>query len=236
MSRRPIRGERFLNSLPKQLESKLASKRRSPERQQRFGGEYGLFFSQSLRSLSVTASLFPSSKFLATALLRPIDFGTAEVIVELGIGTGAITKEILRRLKPNAILIGLDLNPAFVSHVRRKIQDPRFVPVLGQAERLGAVLTRHGVTRADAIVSSLGLSAMRPNQRSTILTQAAAHLNREGVLTQYQYLHAGGEGNWASLGLKGFAEREFLKAHFAHVASERVFLNLPPATVYTCRF
>ena len=223
-------------SLPKQVESKLAPRGGSPERQQRFGGEYGLFFSQSLRSLSVTASLFPSSKFLASALLRHIDFSTAEVIVELGIGTGAITKEILRRLKPNAMLIGLDLNPAFISHVRRKHQDSRFIPVLGQAERLGSFLTRHGVTRADAIVSSLGLSAMRPAQRSTILTQAAEHLNREGVLTQYQYLSAAGNGNWASFGLKGFAEKEFLKAHFPHVTSERVIWNLPPARVYTCKF
>ena len=224
-------------SLPKQLESKVSPRRRSPEHRQRVGGDCGLFFAQSLRSLSVTASLFPSSRFLASALLRPIDFGSARVIVELGVGTGAITNEILRRLNPNAVLLGLDLNPAFVSHVRRKIQDDRFIPVLGQAERLGSLLHRHGINRADAIVSSLGLTSMHPAQRSIILTQAAAHLAREGVLTQYQYLHVGGSPNWASsLGLMRFAEKEFLKAHFRHVASERVIWNLPPARVYTCRF
>jgi phospholipid N-methyltransferase len=238
MSRHPTRGESFLNiSLQKQLESKIAPGPRSPGRRQRIGADCGLFFSQSLKSLSVTASLFPSSRFLASALLRPIDFGAAQVIVELGIGTGAITNEILRRLKPNAILVGLDLNPAFVNHVRRKIQDARFIPVLGPAERLGALLSRHGITRADAIVSSLGLTAMHPTQRSTILKQAAAHLTPDGVLTQYQYLHASGQPNWASsLGLMRFAEKEFLKAHFRHVASERVIWNLPPARVYTCRF
>jgi phospholipid N-methyltransferase len=238
MSRRPIRGETFLNiSLPKQLESKLAPGRRPREHRQRMGGEYGLFFSQSLRSISVTASLFPSSRFLASALLRPIDFASAQVIVELGIGTGAITKEILRRLNPDAVLLGVDLNPAFVSHVKRNIQDSRFIPVLGQAERLGALLSRHGIARADAIVSSLGLTAMHPSQRTTILKQAAAHLTEEGVLTQYQYLHASGKPNWAtSLGLVRFAEKEFLKAHFRQVATERVLWNLPPAKVYTCRF
>lgn len=223
--------------LPKHFESKLPPRRRSSERHQRIGGDVGLFFSQSLRSLSVTASLFPSSRFLATALLRPIDFGSAQVIVELGVGTGAITREILRRLRPGAVLLGVDLNPAFVNHVRRKIQDSRFIPVLGQAERLGTLLNRHGIARADAIVSSLGLSAMRPAQRSTILTQAAAHLTPEGVLTQYQYLHAGDKPDWvSSLGFVRFAEKEFLKAHFRHVASERVIWNLPPARVYTCRF
>lgn len=126
-------------TVPEQLDSKTAPKRRSPQRRPRVGGDYGLFFAQSLRSLSVTASLFPSSRFLASALLRPIDFGTAQVIVELGIGTGAITNEILRRLRPNAVLLGVDLNPAFVNHVQRKIQDARFIPILGRAERLGAL-------------------------------------------------------------------------------------------------
>ena len=223
-------------SLPKQLESKVSPRRRSPERRQPIGGDYGLFFSESLRSLSVTASLFPSSRFLASALLRSIDFGSARVIVELGVGTGAITKWILRRLNPDAVLLGVDLNPAFVNHVRRKILDSRFIPVLGQAERLGTLLSRHGITLADAIVSSLGLTGMHPAQRSAIMTQAAAHLTRDGVLTQYQYLHANGEPNWASsLGLARFPEKEFLKAHFRQVASERVIWNLPPARVYTCR-
>jgi phospholipid N-methyltransferase len=224
-------------TLPKQLESKFPLKRKSSHRRPPIGGDVGLFFSQSLRSLSVTASIFPSSRFLATALLRPIDFNSAQVIVELGIGTGAITREILRRLAPNATLIGVDLNPAFVSYVRRKIPDERFIPVLGSAERLGALLSRHGIARADAIVSSLGLSTMLPAQRSVILKQAAAHLAHEGVLTQYQYLHAAGKPNWASsLGFARFAEKEFLKAHFRQVASERVIWNLPPARVFTCRF
>jgi phospholipid N-methyltransferase len=189
-----------------------------------------------MRSLSVTASLFPSSRFLAAALLRPIDFGAAKVIVELGVGTGAITREILRRLNPDAVLLGLDLNPAFVNHVGRTARDSRFVPILGQAEELGTLLRRYGITRADAIVSSLGLTSMRASQRSDIMTQAAAHLTRDGVLTQYQYWHVNGEPNWASsLGLPRFQEKEFLKAHFRHVASERVIWNLPPAYVYTCR-
>jgi len=237
MNRRSNQRRKFLNiSLPKHLESKLAPIRGGSGGRRPIGGEYGLFFSESLRSFSVTASLFPSSRFLASALLRAIDFSSAQVIVELGIGTGAITKEILRRLHPGAILLGVDLNPAFVSHVRRNIQDSRLIPVLGQAERLGALLSRHGVSRADAIVSSLGLSAMQPAQRSAILKQAAAHLTHDGVLTQYQYLHVSGRPNWtSSLGLLRFAEKEFLKAHFRHVASERVIWNLPPARVFTCR-
>jgi phospholipid N-methyltransferase len=224
------------SSLPVHIESEVSARRAWPAHRPRLSGDYTLFFSQAMRSLSVTASLFPSSRFLAAALLRPIDFGAAKVIVELGVGTGAITKEILRRLNPDAVLLGIDLNPAFVNHVGRTTRDSRFIPVLGQAEELGTLLRRYGITRADAIVSSLGLTSMRSSQRSVIMTQAAAHLARDGVLTQYQYLHVNGEPIWgSSLGLLRFQEKEFLKGHFRHVASERVIRNLPPACVYTCR-
>jgi phospholipid N-methyltransferase len=200
------------------------------------GSDTALFLSQSMRSLPVTASLFPSSRFLAAALLRQIDFSNAFVIVELGIGTGAITKQILRRLGPRTVLYGVDVNPHFVSHVRHRISDSRFFPILGRAECLSSLLRERGVRRADAIVSSLGLTSMAPEQRSKILRQAAEHLGPNGLLTQYQYMPAGSNSRLlASLGFCPFAEREFLGRYFREVSSERVLWNVPPATVYTCR-
>jgi phospholipid N-methyltransferase len=184
----------------------------------------------------VTASLFPSSRCLAAALLRRVDFSRARVVVELGMGTGAITTEILKRMEPDAVLYGLDLNPVFVSHLRRKIQDSRFVPILGRAENLSALLDRHGIRRAHAVVSSLGLTSMRPRQRSAIVKQVAERLTDGGVLTQYQYVHASGSPNWLSaFGIQRFPEKDFLRAHFRDVNAERVIWNLPPANVYTCR-
>jgi phosphatidylethanolamine/phosphatidyl-N-methylethanolamine N-methyltransferase len=228
---------RLLNSIsPKQQASDRFLKMQSPDRRPHLRDDYSLFFTQSLQSLSVTASLFPSSRRLASALLRPIDFSAARVVVELGVGTGAITSEILRRLRPDSVLLGVDLNPVFVKHVQRKIRDARFIPILGKAERMGSLLGRYGIGWADAVVSSLGLTGMRPTQRSTIMAQIAEHLTSNGVLTQYQYLHVSGVPDWMStLGLRGFHERDFLLAHFRHVASERVIWNLPPARVYTCR-
>jgi len=196
----------------------------------------GFFFRESLKSLSVTASLFPSSRFLASALLRPIDFDRARIIVELGMGTGAITTEILRRMAPGSVLFAIEVNPAFIAHVRSKVHDSRFVPISGRAERLGSILGKRGVRRADAIVSSLGLTSMAHDQRASIVGQAAGHLGENGVLTQYQYLPASGKPNWArALGLKRFAEENFLRQYFREVRSERVIWNLPPANVYTCR-
>jgi len=195
-----------------------------------------VFFLESLRSFTVTASLFPSSRFLASAMLRPIDFRAAAVIVELGVGTGAFTIEMLRRMAPHARLYALEINPTFIEHVRHRIRDPRFVPILARAEDLDQVLLEKGVERADAIVSSLGLSNMGESQRCAIVGQAIACLAPGGVLTQFQYLHAAGEPNWFSaLGLPRFSEEEFLRSYFRQVHSEKVLWNLPPATVFACR-
>ncbi len=199
------------------------------------GSDCALFLAQSVRSLPVTASLFPSSRFLAAALLRQIDFSSAFVIVELGIGTGAVTRQILRRLGPRTALYGVDLNPHFVTHVRHRIRDSRFFPILGRAECLTSLLRERGIRRVDAIVSSLGLTSMAPDLRSKILRQAAEHLGPDGLLTQYQYLHAGSSRLLSSLGIRPFAEKEFLGRYFRQVSSERVLWNVPPATVYTCR-
>ena len=77
---------------------------------------------------------------------------------------------------------------------------------------------------------------MRPDQRSSIVRQAAVHLDGEGILTQFQYLHSRGEPNWScALGFKRFDEEYFLRQYFREVQSEEVIWNLPPAAVYTCR-
>ncbi len=196
----------------------------------------GLFFFESLKSFSVTASLVPSSRFLVAALLQSIDFGRARVVLELGTGTGVVTAEILRRMPRAAALYGIDVNPAFVSRVRRRIRDPRFVSILGRAENLSAIAAQHGIAHVDAIVSSLGLATMTPEQRAGIMGQVSRHLRKGGVLTQYQYLHARPVPPWLSaLGLPGFAEDEFLRRYFAEVRAKKVVWNFPPATVYTCK-
>jgi len=197
---------------------------------------HGLFFSESLQSFKVTASLFPSSRYLASALLRQIDFGRCTQIVELGTGTGCITAEILGRMRPDAVLYAIDVNPAFVAHVSKKLPDPRLVPLVGQAEDLNRIVDRLGVPKVDAIVSSLGLSMMADDQRRAIVGQAAKCLHGSGLMSQYQYLHAGGDPNWLrNVGLPQFSAERFLKQYFPRVSSERVLRNLPPARVFICR-
>jgi phospholipid N-methyltransferase len=223
---------RFLPSDPSLFRNRFA-----PGRWSGFlASDATIFFRESIRSLSVSASLFPSSRYLAQALLRHVDFSRIDVMIELGVGTGAVSLEILRRLRPDARLYAFDINPVFVTHIQGRIRDPRLIPVLGRAEHLQKLMKSLRIPKADAIVSSLGLSNMDEQLRSRIMGQAVSCLSPGGLLSQYQYLHIGGEANWLRrVGLRRFSEERFLRRYFGTVHSERVIRNLPPAMVFSCR-
>ncbi len=63
------------------------------------------------------------------------------VLVENGPGVGTFTREILRRMRPDAILIAIELNTEFVEYLGEQIRDPRFRVVHGPAERVRSILT-----------------------------------------------------------------------------------------------
>jgi phospholipid N-methyltransferase len=81
-------------------------------------GDAFLFFRNFFRHPRMLGSIIPSSRFLIKQLLQPIDWEKARVIVEYGPGVGGITAEILRRMRPDARLIAIEMNPEFVSFLR----------------------------------------------------------------------------------------------------------------------
>lgn len=193
---------------------------------------YRLFFQESMRSLGPTASFFPSSRYLAKALIRPIDFRHARTVVELGPGTGAVTNAILKRLRPDARLIAVDINRSFIQHLQTACDDPRLIPVCGDAAELQALLAVHDAGPVDAIVSSLGLSAMDHRTRRSIMRAIETCLKPGGTLTQYQYL---GNLDIPKFKIRGFNESRFLRKFFSDVTVGHVIWNVPPAMVFTCR-
>lgn len=184
---------------------------------------YGLFLREALRSVRSVASLMPSSGPLCRAMLANIDFSSARTIVELGPGTGAVTEEILARMRPDARIYAVEINPVFAAHIRRSFSDRRLVVIEGSATHL----VHHSGLRpgsVNAVVSSLGLSCMPEDTRMDILQQAQRCLADGGVLNQYQYLAAS-----LSCSVRGL-----LACFFDRIESSRVLRNCPPATVFRC--
>ena len=104
--------------------------------------DWGLFFNESIKSFATTASVVPSSPYLARAMLRSIDFARATAIVEVGVGTGAMTHELLQRMRPDARLYALDINPRFIAFLRKAITDRRPERIMAEIKPENAV-SRH---------------------------------------------------------------------------------------------
>jgi phospholipid N-methyltransferase len=169
-------------------------------------------------------------------MLEAVDFRQPRVIVELGPGTGVMTRELLRRMTPDSRLFALEVNPRFVKHLRERCSDRRLTVLHADACELAKHLRAHDACAVDAVVSSLGLTSMPEHLRSLIVNQAESCLAEHGVLTQFQYFTSQIPLPNKTPARNGrFCEKTFLGSYFLEIQTKHVLLNFPPAVVFTCR-
>nr|MBS0037995.1 methyltransferase domain-containing protein [Saprospiraceae bacterium] len=173
------------------------------------------FFSESLRNLKEVGTVTRSSRYLCRNVANQIAFDYADVIVELGAGDGVITREILKRMKPEGKLIVLEINEVLAEDLH-KIKDPRFSYYQRSAEELTAILSENKIDKVDYVVSALPFTVMPKEVTKNIVVQCKNCLRLNGKFIQVHY----------SLVKKGF-----YKMIFGNVKVNFVFKNLPPAFI-----
>lgn len=159
-----------------------------------------------------TGAIMPSSPELANAMLAPIDFEKAHHIVELGPGTGVITKGLLKRMRPDAKLTAVEICNDFCKDLS-KIKDNRLAILHADAKHLSAF-----VKEADYVVSGLPLLSLPKADHKQILQEIKK-------VTKEKYI----QFHYSPLG-----ERQ-LKKHFSKITKKIAVKNIPPAIVYTAR-
>src|SRR5258707_9431127 len=184
------------------------------------GGHAWLFARNFFRHRRMLGSIVPSSRFLINQLLEPIDWAQARVIVEYGPGVGGITAEILRRMRPDASLIAIEINPEFVSFLRSSTEDERLHVVEASAESVVEILRQHGHERASYIISGIPFSPLSAPERERILRRTCSALEPHGSFLVYQ-----------------FSTRvlQDLRRIFRYVRHQFEPLNVLPAHLFFCR-
>ncbi|MBE0598410.1 MAG: methyltransferase domain-containing protein [Desulfuromonadales bacterium] len=148
--------------------------------------EHLLFARNFLRHPKMLGSLIPSSTFLVRRLLRQIDWARAKVVVEYGPGVGTITREVLRRMHPDAVLIVFETNPEFVTFLRQTIPDERLRVVHGSAAGVMGWIEQGG-ERPDYVISGIPFSTLPEPTRREILQTTREVLQPDGALLVYQF-------------------------------------------------
>ena len=193
---------------------------------------HAIFAAEALNDFRTVASVAPSSRYLVDAMLRPLPLKHARVVVELGCGTGAMTRALLKAIPVTATLLAFEINPRFTHYLKSILSDPRLVLIDASAENTRSELQRRGIERVDAVLSSLSLAFMPAPQRETFVSELGNLLDEQGVLTQYHYVH-GLQFQQGRLGRFDIAG--LLRRHFRSVKRSIVWRNLPPAYVFVCR-
>ena len=178
-------------------------------------------FRQWLRDPLRTAALAPSSRELAAAMMAELPPDTRRVI-ELGGGTGALTRALLGHgIRGDALLV-LELNEELHAHLHARFPQVRIEE--GDARDLADIARRSGYLAsgpADAIVSGLGLLSMPRDTQHSIMQAAFACLRQDGRFVQFTY------------GPQPPVAEDVMDALGLQVRrGEFVLRNVPPATVY----
>ena len=139
-----------------------------------------------IRHPAQVGSIIPSSHSLEQRLVASGRIAEAEVVAELGPGTGGTTAAFLRAMAPSARLLAVELDIDFFLHLRRSIADPRFIAELGSAEALEEFLAINWLPAPDTIVSGIPFSTMSQATAERVAATVARVLRPGGRFVAYQ--------------------------------------------------
>ena len=184
-----------------------------------------LFLKRWLRQPLAMGAVMPSGPLLTKALaltaVREMQ-GRDGHVIELGAGTGEVTKALLAAgIAPQRLAL-VERDPELVAFLRRHFRGPRIIE--GDAARLPKLLTSEGMTNIATVVSGLPLLSLPADVVTGIVHGVFDALPRGAALVQFTY----GPSPPVPRNL-----RERLHLHGGH--GPRIWRNVPPAVVWTFR-
>ncbi len=176
-----------------------------------------LFLKELLNRPRQVGAVLPSSRKLARAMAKWLPVGTTDHVLELGPGTGVVTEALFQRGLRQEQLIAIEMSAQMADHLRARF--PRANIVTGDAFRLDEIVREQlgPHARIAMVFSSLPLLNFEPSAADSLARQIKAILPPKGKMVQFSYNVANKQPKAA--------------AHFEVVASDLIWLNVPPARV-----
>jgi phosphatidylethanolamine/phosphatidyl-N-methylethanolamine N-methyltransferase len=217
--------------------------------------ETRVFLRQFFRQYHTTGSVLPSSRALAKALCRYVDYKAARElsngkpaayggrqILEVGPGTGAVTARLVTALRPEDRLTLCELNDDFVRHLQKRfVTESKFMAVADRTQiehkRLEDL---PGQQCYDVIISGLPLNNFEVHEVEQILEIFGRLLKPGGTLSFFEYI-AIRKAKSLVTSRAGRARLQGIGKALGRILSGReikrdwVWPNVPPAWVHHVR-
>jgi len=187
---------------------------------------YRDFLMEFIRNPKVIGSVAPSSRTLVDKMIERIDFEKVDVAVEYGPGSGRITRELLKRMKPGSTYFGIEINGLMVRNIRNSL--PEATVYKDSVVNVSKYLEKHNKNHADVIISGLPWANFPKDMQKEIMGKTFDVLLEGGIFITYAYCHG-------TLLPAGKRFKYLLSEYFPTITKSSIaLLNIPPAFVYHC--
>ncbi len=206
--------------------------------------EYSVFLREFRRNFRTTGALLPSGRRLALSLTRYVcPKEGLQRILEVGPGTGAVTRQILARMGQSATLDLVEGNENFVSCLNRLVdRDADFRSARSRVRIFHSSVEHFTAAEPyDVIISGLPLNNFLPEEVEMLLGHLRSMAAVGGVLSFFEYMGVRRVKSLTSMAgerarLRGIGEVMSLWLSSHECGCDWVWPNVPPAWVHHLRF
>ena len=208
--------------------------------------ECRIFLAEFRRNFRTTGAILPSGRGLSSALARFVKLSSPNRprrILEVGPGTGAVTRHLVRHLGSKDQLDLVELNASFVECLNERFRsDPEFQPTAARSRVLHCPVEELPAdAKYDVIVSGLPLNNFAVAEVEHLLGVLRRLAAPEATLSFFEYMAirrmkatVSGRAERTRLQGIGHIMGQLLTDHEIH--RDPIWVNVPPAWVHHVRF
>ncbi|MEP6947425.1 MAG: methyltransferase domain-containing protein [Acidobacteriota bacterium] len=183
------------------------------------------FLQAFLKNPLKVGAVAPSSPDLAAQMLQGIAPNEDNIVLELGVGTGAITKYLQEIIPNQESYLGIELDKAMVKRVGAKFSNMNIVA--GSAADAYSIHQESGLGKVGFLVCCLPFVSLPKEVSEAVLSEIGRFMDEGCTLRIFQYAH----GYYLPPAIK---LREFMRSRYGRSQrSPLVLKNLPPAFTLT---
>jgi phospholipid N-methyltransferase len=183
------------------------------------------FLQAFLKNPLKVGSIAPSSPELAQKMIEGIEPEENGIVLELGVGTGAITKFLQDKIRGEKSYLGIELDRNLVRTLKKNYPDLKIV--CGNATDAFSIHRKSGLGKVESIICCLPFVSLPNEVGEKILSEIDKFMKEGCTFRTFQYAH--GFYMPSAIKLREFMRRRYGKAQ----KSQLVVKNVPPAYTLT---
>ncbi len=183
------------------------------------------FLQAFLKNPLKVGAITPSSPELALEMIQGIEPSEDNIVLELGVGTGAITKHLRDIIPSPECYLGIEVDAGLVGALNGQFPDMNIV--CGNALQAKEIHEKSGLGKVGYVICCLPFVVMPNEVSEKILEETTLFMNDRCMFRTFQYAH----GYYMPSAIK---LREFMRDRYGNSRrSKLVVKNVPPAYALT---